>query len=330
MAAAGSLRTPLFRTAMRGTVSSPSVSGWNGPRPGSRGACRGGREGPLSEVGIDVVQGEPAGEHQDLHPVEELAELLGGALGPLVLGGHPGLRGLLDDLLARGVHAVADRRDRSRRGVARGALAGQLGEQLVEGLHARLPSAGRIEKPVVRAGPRRPRRVSAVARAATVASQPLSSAEPGSPARSRACSSVSHVRTPLPTGLPASRATRVRPAVTASQTYSKCGVPPRTTTPSATTASCRSASACATTGSSTAPGARTTAGRSTPHAVAAATARSSSASVISACHVVATMPRVSVDASTGCAVGAPLPLMPAARPGRAARWSRKPWYPGRW
>ena len=107
---------------------------------------------------------------------------------------------------------------------------------------------------VARAGGRRSRSVRAVARAAIAASHPLSSAEPGSPARSRACSSVSQVRTPLPTGRPASSETRVRPAVTASQTYSKCGVPPRTTTPRATTASCRSASAWATTGSSTAPG----------------------------------------------------------------------------
>ena len=56
--------------------------------------------------------------------------------------------------------------------------------------------------------------------------------------------------------------------MTASQTYSKCGVPPRTTTPSATTASWWTASACATTGSSTAPLTRTTVGSSTPHSVA--------------------------------------------------------------
>ena len=169
--------------------------------------------------------------------------------------------------------------------------------------------SGEAEKPVARCGVRSPRRVSAVASAAMVASQPLSSAEPGSPARSRACSSVSQVRTPLPTGLPASRATRVSPAVTASQTYSKCGVPPRMTTPSATTASCRSASAWATTGSSTAPGARTTVGSATPLARAASTARASSWSVISACQVVATMPSVSPAASTASTTGAPLPLM---------------------
>ena len=57
--------------------------------------------------------------------------------------------------------------------------------------------------------------------------------------RSTACACVLQVSTPLPTGVRSSSATRVSPAVTASHTYSKCGVPPRTTTPSATTASWR-------------------------------------------------------------------------------------------
>ena len=77
----------------------------------------------------------------------------------------------------------------------------------------------------------------AVAIAASAASRPLSSFEPGSPARSRPCCSSSRVSTPKPTGLPVSRATRVRPSVAAADTYSKCGVPPRMITPSATTAS---------------------------------------------------------------------------------------------
>src|SRR5688500_1649990 len=267
--------------------------------------------GSRSQVGVDVVQRQAPGQHEDLHAVEELADLLRGPLVGLVLGGHPGLGRLLDDLLARGVHAVADGLHGPGRRVGGGHLRRQLGEQLVEGLHhrpSRRTPVGEEAKPVARCGKRRPRSVRAVARAATAASQPLSSAEPGSPARSRACSSVSHVRTPLPTGFPASRATRVSPAVTASHTYSKCGVPPRTTTPSATTASCRSASAWATTDSSTAPGTRTTVGSTTPLALAASTARASSWSVISACHVVATMPRVSPAASTGSTTGAPDPL----------------------
>src|SRR4051795_7548384 len=267
-------------------------------------------------MSVDVVQRQAPGQHEDLYPVEQLADLLRRPLPALVLGRHPGLRGLLDHLLARGVHTVTDGADRARGGVVGRHLRGELGEQPVEGLHDR-PPAGLTVKPVERCGTRRSRSVSAVASAPIVASQPLSSAEPGSPARSRACSSVSQVRTPLPTGLPASSATRVSPAVTASQTYSKCGVPPRITTPSATTASCRSASACATTGSSTAPGTRTTVGPSIPLSAAAATARSSSASVISACQVVATMPRLSPAASTGCASGAPCPL--TGSPRRAGR-----------
>src|SRR3954469_4281907 len=245
--------------------------------------------GRRSEVSVDVVQRQTPRQHEHLHPIEELADLLGGPLEGLVLGRHPRLGGLLDHLLAGGVHAVADRGDGPRGGVAGGDLAGQLGEELVEGLHARPSAAGVMRKPVCRGGVRSPRSTRAVCSAAMVASQPLSSAEPGSPARSRACISSSVVRTPLPTGLPASRATRVSPEVTASQTYSKCGVPPRITTPSATTASCRSHSAWTTTGSSTAPGTRTTVGSATPHSLAAATARSSRASVSSACHVVATM-----------------------------------------
>src|SRR5699024_4891635 len=92
--------------------------------------------------------------------------------------------------------------------------------------------------------------VCAVVRAAAAASWPLSSTEPGSPARSSACCSSSQVSRPQPTGMPGSRATRVSPSVAAEQTYSKCGVPPRITTPSATTASLSLARAAAGTDSS--------------------------------------------------------------------------------
>src|SRR4051794_32176917 len=288
---------------MRSTVRTPSAQ--EAPLQGPAASVRavGGSGVPSSEVRVDVVQRQTPRQHEHLHPIEELADLLRGPVEGLVLGRHPRLGGLLDHLLAGGVHAVADGGDGPGGGVAGGDLARQLGDQLVEGLHARPSAAGGMRKPVCRGGVRSPRSTRAVCSAAMVASQPLSSAEPGSPARSRACCSSFVVRTPLPTGLPASSATRVSPAVTASQTYSKCGVPPRMTTPRATTASCRSASACATTGSSTAPGTRTTAGSSTPEARAAARDRSSSASVISACHVVATMPSESPAASTGCASG---------------------------
>jgi hypothetical protein len=76
-------------------------------------------------------------------------------------------------------------------------------------------------------------------KAATTASAPLLLDEPGSPARSNACAVSSQVSTPNPTGIKVSRATASIPIVAAWQTYSKCGVPPRITTPNATNASNR-------------------------------------------------------------------------------------------
>ena len=154
------------------------------------------------------------------------------------------------------------------------------------------------------------RSTSAVSSAATTASHPLSSWLPGSPHRSRADSTVSQVSTPFPIGVRASSATRVRPAVTESQTYSKCGVPPRMTTPRQATASWCLASSAATTGSSIAPGTRNTTGSGTPQATAAAVPRATSASVISRCQRVATMARLSPEASTAAAPGRPAPLTP--------------------
>ena len=61
-------------------------------------------------------------------------------------------------------------------------------------------------------------RVSAVDKAASMASAPLSSFAPGPPVRARAWSRFSTVSTPLPTGTCSSSATRVRPSVTESQT----------------------------------------------------------------------------------------------------------------
>ena len=59
---------------------------------------------------------------------------------------------------------------------------------------------------------------SAASSTATVACQPLSSIESSRPARSRAWPSDSTVSTPCATGVCSSSATRVSPAVTASQT----------------------------------------------------------------------------------------------------------------
>src|SRR5699024_10882035 len=59
------------------------------------------------------------------------------------------------------------------------------------------------------------RKAVAVASAARAASAPLSSPDPGRPARSSACSSVSQVSTPKPTGTPVVMATWVSPQVAA-------------------------------------------------------------------------------------------------------------------
>lgn len=61
-------------------------------------------------------------------------------------------------------------------------------------------------------------RVRTVASAACAASAPLSSRDPGSPARSRACASSSVVSTPNPTGTPVRTVTSVSPTVAAWQT----------------------------------------------------------------------------------------------------------------
>src|SRR5690349_7535837 len=90
-----------------------------------------------SEMSIHVLELEPGGDHQDLCLVEQLGDLLSGALRPLVLGGHPGLGRLFDDLLPDEVHAPVQRRDG---GGTRGPLRRlrlQLGEQLFERLHGR-------------------------------------------------------------------------------------------------------------------------------------------------------------------------------------------------
>src|ERR1700728_3075815 len=81
------------------------------------------------------------------------------------------------------------------------------------------------------------------------------------------------------------------------------------TTPSQATASWCKASSAATTGSSIAPGTRTMSGSGTPHATAAAAARATSESVISACQRVAAIARLSPDASTAAGSGRPTPLM---------------------
>src|SRR5690625_1753264 len=65
------------------------------------------RAGPGGDTGlkmlVDVLETQATGQHQNLEVVEELRDLFAGLLVRLVLGGHPDLSGLLDDLLADGM-----------------------------------------------------------------------------------------------------------------------------------------------------------------------------------------------------------------------------------
>src|SRR5579884_1475105 len=207
MAQAASDNDPLLGTAMRsmgGGLSSLEQSRSWDVRSRRWGVRRGFARRDGLQVGVDLVEGDAAGEHEHLEVVEQLADLLGGAVGALVFGGHPHLGGLFDDLLADGVDAGLHEFDRTGPGGGRGDLLGQLGVQLLEALSAHCSPS--------------PLSVSAVATALSAASRPLSSAEPGSPARSSACWSVSQVSTPNPIGMPDSTATLVRPSVAARQT----------------------------------------------------------------------------------------------------------------
>ena len=60
----------------------------------------------------------------------------------LVLGGHPHLRGLLDDLLALGVQAGVESFDGGRSGRAFALALAEFGEQRVEGLHGDVEPTG--------------------------------------------------------------------------------------------------------------------------------------------------------------------------------------------
>jgi hypothetical protein len=74
--------------------------------------------------------------------VKQLADLLGCFVACLVLGGHPYLGGLLNDLLADRMHASIQRRDGARaRGAGRGFL-GELSEERVERLDDGDPRRG--------------------------------------------------------------------------------------------------------------------------------------------------------------------------------------------
>src|SRR6185295_13303102 len=100
-------------------------------------------------------------------------------------------------------------------------LVEQLGRQL-----ARLPALAHQR---VRAVPRRAWSQPAISSTARAASAPRLPTEP--PARSQACSSVLAVITPKPMGTPVASPAWRMPAAVSRETYSKCGVSPRMTTP---------------------------------------------------------------------------------------------------
>jgi hypothetical protein len=80
---------------------------------------------------------------------ERAALVLGGPLGRLVLGGHPRLGRLLDDLLADLVDAGVERGHGRRAGRAGLGPLGQLGEQRVECLHAAILAEVAAQAPTV-------------------------------------------------------------------------------------------------------------------------------------------------------------------------------------
>lgn len=86
-------------------------------------------------MSVDIRRRQAFRKHQDLQVIEKLGDLFGRLGVRLVLGSHPHLGGLFDDLLTNGVHAGIELRHRTRLG--RPGLGYQLEflEQIVERLH---------------------------------------------------------------------------------------------------------------------------------------------------------------------------------------------------
>src|SRR5689334_4133274 len=135
---------------------------------------------------------ESLGDEQHLDVVQKLAHLLGGPLRRLVLGRHPRLGGLLENLLADEVDAPVELRHGARPRRPGSRLLRQLGPQRLERLHASPFSSSPFSSSPFSSSPfSRARSATAVATAAVAASYPLSSVDPGSPLRAYACSSSS-------------------------------------------------------------------------------------------------------------------------------------------
>ena len=166
----------------------------------SRGAYRVARCDP--QVPVDVFEREPAGEHEHLQVVQQLGDLLGRSLRRLVLGRHPRLGRLLDDLLADGgprMPTASTVPDAAGRDSTFAASSAHKASKVFRPAPAlQLPHADRLSGE----GRREPRLCGLVA---------LVLADPGAgPHRSIACCSASQVRRPKPTGTPVSVATEVR------------------------------------------------------------------------------------------------------------------------
>src|SRR6476661_1960860 len=86
-------------------------------------------------MSVHVLERDPLAQHDDLNAVEQLADLLRGALGRLVFRSEPYLGGFLDDLLALLVHTGVERGNGRRAVRALSLPVGEFGEELVEGLH---------------------------------------------------------------------------------------------------------------------------------------------------------------------------------------------------
>ena len=86
-------------------------------------------------MSVHVLELQPPADHQHLHPVQQLRDLLGEGLVALVLGGNPHFTGFFEHLLALRMDACVQRRHCARTFRAmRGAVL-QLGEQGFEGFH---------------------------------------------------------------------------------------------------------------------------------------------------------------------------------------------------
>src|SRR6478609_3229578 len=151
MAVAGSDRVPLFGTATRSMalLRDRFEDGEFWRRVGL-------------QMSVDLLQPDPATDHDHLDPVQQLGNLKGQRVVALVFCGQPHLAGLLDQFLALCVHTGVQRGHGARAlRTGHGSLA-QLGEQRVEGLH------GDPFSQTAHAGPAKPGSVKRRARMADV------------------------------------------------------------------------------------------------------------------------------------------------------------------